>query len=110
MLMVPDLKVYLANFHTDMRRSYDGLALLVKQEMGKDIFTGDLFVFMSRRGDRVKALYWDRNGFCIWSKRLEKGSFRRPKVLGKVASMRLNELTLLLEGIELVHPQRLLAV
>jgi transposase len=110
MLMVPDLKVYLAIAPTDMRRSYDGLAQIVKQEMGKDIFTGDLFVFMSRRGDRVKALYWDRNGFCIWAKRLEKGVFRRPKIQGKVAAMRLNELTLLLEGIDLVHPQRLLSL
>lgn len=108
--MIPDVKVYLSSVPTDMRRSYDGLAQLVKQEMGKDVFTGELFVFMSRKGDRVKALYWDRNGFCIWAKRLEKGTFRRPKVHGKVAPMRLNELTLLLDGIELVHPQRLLAV
>lgn len=108
--MVPDVKVYLAIFPTDMRRSYDGLAQLVKQEMGKDIFTGDLFVFMSKRGDRVKALYWDRNGFCIWAKRLEKGVFRRPKVQGKVAPMRLNELTLLMEGIDLVNHHRLLAI
>jgi transposase len=108
--MLPDLKVYLATAPTDMRKSYDGLASLVKQEMGKDVFTGELFVFLSRRGDRVKALYWDRNGFCLWSKRLEKGVFRRPKIQGKVASMRMHELSLLLEGIDLTNRQRLAAI
>lgn len=52
-------------------------------------------------------LYWDLNGFCLWAKRLEKGAFRRPKIQGKVAKMRIHELSLLLEGIDLTHPQRL---
>ena len=90
MLMLPDVKVYLATVATDMRKSFDGLAALVKQEMKKDVLTGELFVFMSRRGDRIKVLYWDRNGFCLWAKRLEKGTFRRPKIQGKVAKMRIH--------------------
>jgi transposase len=110
MLMVPDVKVYLATVATDMRKSFDGLAQLVKQDMAKDVFSGELFVFFNRCGDRIKILYWDRNGYCLWAKRLEKGTFRRPKVHGKVAPMRLNELSLLLEGIDLTHPQRLIAV
>ncbi|HRE30513.1 MAG TPA: IS66 family insertion sequence element accessory protein TnpB, partial [Candidatus Berkiella sp.] len=70
-----------------MRKSFDGLAKLVKQEMSKDVFSGELFVFFNRSGDRVKILYWDRAGYCLWAKRLEKGAFHRPKVHGKVASM-----------------------
>ena len=107
MLLQPDVKVYLSTAATDMRKSYDGLAQLVKQEMAKDVFSGELFVFFNRSGDRVKILYWDRNGYCLWAKRLEKGTFHRPKVQGKVAPMRLNELSLLLEGIDLTHKQRL---
>jgi transposase len=107
MLMLPDVKVYLATAATDMRKSFDGLSALVKQEIKKDVLTGELFVFMSRRGDRIKVLYWDRNGFCLWAKRLEKGVFRRPKIQGKVAKMRVHELSLLLEGIDLTHAQRL---
>lgn len=83
--MMPDVKVYLATAHADMRKSFNGLAYLVKQELNKDLLSGELFVFISRRGDKVKILYWDRNGLCIWSKRLEKGLFRRPKIQGKVA-------------------------
>jgi transposase len=110
MLMLPDVKVYLATIATDMRKSFDGLAYLVKQEMSKDVFTGELFVFFNRPGNRVKVLYWDRNGYCLWAKRLENGAFRRPKVQGKVAPMRLNELSLLLEGIDLTDRQRLTPV
>ncbi len=110
MLMLPDVKVYLSTAVTDMRKSFDGLAQLIKQEMGKDVFTGELFVFFNRSANRVKILYWDRNGYCIWAKRLENGTFRRPKVQGKVAPMRLNELSLLLEGIDLTHKQRLTPV
>lgn len=107
MLMLPDVKVYLCTLATDMRKSFDGLAQLVKQEMSKDVFSGELFVFFNRSGDRVKVLYWDRNGYCLWAKRLENGRFRRPKLTGKAAAMRLNELSLLLEGIDLTHRQRL---
>jgi transposase len=110
MLMLPDVKVYLSTAVTDMRKSFDGLAQLIKQEMGKDVFTGELFVFFNRSANRVKILYWDRNGYCLWAKRLENGIFRRPKVQGKVAPMRLNELSLLLEGIDLTHKQRLTPV
>ena len=69
MFMMPEMKVYLASSATDMRKSYDGLARLIKDEIGKDVFKGELFVFMSKRKDRVKMLYWDRNG----SKGLRKG-------------------------------------
>lgn len=101
--MLPDVRVYLSTASTDMRKSFYDLAQLVKQEMGKDVFSGELFVFFNRSGDRVKILYWDCNGYCLWAKRLENGVFRQPKVQGKVAPMRLNELSLLLEGINLTY-------
>jgi transposase len=94
--------VYLALGATDMRKSYDGLAALVRAEMGEDVLSGHLFVFSNRHRDRLKVLYWDGSGLWVCAKRLEKGRFRwpSPDALGTV---RLNvaELTLLLEGIDL---------
>lgn len=110
MLMQPDVKVFIATFATDMRKSFDGLAILVKQDLKKEVFSGDLFVFFNRKRDRIKVLYWDRNGYCVWAKRLEQGVYRLPKVQGNVISMRTNELNLLLEGIDLTSKQRLVSL
>jgi len=110
MFMLPDVKVFIATGPTDMRKSFDGLATLVQQGLNKEVFSGDLFVFFNRKSDRVKVLYWDRNGYCIWAKRLEKGLFRLPKVQGKVIPMRANELALLLEGIDLTDKRRLRSI
>lgn len=110
MLMLPDVKVFISTQPTDMRKSYDGLAILVQQSLKKDVFKGELFVFFNRKSDRVKVLYWDRNGYCLWAKRLEKGVFRLPKVQGDVIPMRASELSLLLEGIDLTNPHRLVAI
>lgn len=93
-----------------MRKSFDGLAALVQQALKKETFNGDLFVFFNRKSDRVKILYWDRNGYCVWAKRLEEGVFRLPKAQGKVIPMHSNELSLLLEGIDLTNRQRLRAI
>lgn len=106
MLMQPDVRVFIATAATDMRKSFDGLACLVKQALKKETFSGDLFVFFNRKRDRVKILYWDRNGYCVWAKRLEAGVYRLPKVKGEVIPMRTNELNLLLEGIDLQHKSR----
>ena len=62
MFMMPEMKVYLASEPTDMRKSYDGLARLIKDEIGKDVFKGELFVFMSKRKDRVKMIFPGKNG------------------------------------------------
>jgi transposase len=106
MFVLPGVKVYISTLATDMRKSFDGLATLVKSQMGKDVFNGDLFVFFNRGNNRVKILYWDRNGYCMWAKRLEKGAFRQLKVEGKTAKLSMNELSLLLEGIDLTNKQR----
>ena len=106
----PSIKAYVATDATDMRRSIDGLSLLVQEVLQQDPFSGHLFVFCSKHGDKVKILYWDRNGYCIWYKRLERGVFRLPKVQSKVFTITPHELNLVLEGIDLTDKKRLSAV
>lgn len=103
------IKVYIATKPLDMRKSFDGMAALVTAQLQKDVYSGNLFVFLNKRQDRIKILYWDRNGYCFWYKRLEEGSFRMPKMTGNVYAVSSAELNLLLEGIELTHRQRLRA-
>jgi transposase len=71
-------KVYLAKDATDMRKSFPGLIALTEAVLRQEPSSGHLFVFLNRRRDLLKALYWDGTGFCIWAKRLERGSFQRP--------------------------------
>ena len=97
----PSVRVFLAAGVTDMRRSVDGLAALVTSVMALDPFTGHLFLFRNRRGDRLKILVWDRTGFWVMYKRLEKGTFAWPKT-GISGSVELTfpQLMLLLEGVD----------
>ena len=72
-------RVFLCTLPTDMRKSFDTLAALVQTHLGQDPLSGDLFVFRSKRGDRLKLLYWEESGYAIWYKRLEEGSFVLPR-------------------------------
>ena len=72
------VRVYLAKEPADMRKSFDGLYALVRDTLELDAFAGHLFVFANRRKDRVKILYWDRDGFAVWAKRLEQGTYAMP--------------------------------
>ena len=102
----PAIRIFVCTVPTDMRRSFDGLAAMVRHELGREPRTGHLFVFFNRRRDRVKLLYWDRTGYVIWYKRLEKGTFRPlPDRNGQV-ELESSELFLLLEGIELRSVRR----
>ena len=79
MLSVPSaVRIYLCREPTDMRRSFDGLAMIVQCIIKHDPLSGHVFVFRNKRGNMLKLLYWDRDGYAIWYKRLEKGSFKRP--------------------------------
>lgn len=106
-------RVFLCTLPTDMRKSFDTLACLVQQELGQDPLSGDLFVFRSRRGDRLKLLYWDEDGYALWYKRLEAGSFvlpvadgRREQVGDHGLVLRPAELAMLLDGIDLANARR----
>ena len=76
--LMPSIRIHLALAPADMRKSVDGLSALVASELGEDALSGHLFLFRNRRGDRMKAVYWDRNGFAVWYKRLERGRFSFP--------------------------------
>lgn len=94
-------KVFLAAGATDLRRSIDGLSLLVAAQLELDPLSGHLFVFCNRRRTIVKILYWDRNGFALWQKRLEKQYFIWPEVDAEVLEVGVRELTWLLEGLHI---------
>lgn len=98
----PSVRIFLATTPTDMRKGHDGLAALVQQQMGQDVFSGHLFVFVSRRGNRIKILTWDRGGFVLWYKRLESGRFKLPRVDQDEAVLQLesSELSMLVDGID----------
>jgi transposase len=96
-------KIYLCTTPADMRKGFDSLAALVKDFLGQDPLSGHLFLFIGRARDRLKILYWDADGFALWYKRLEEGTFRLPAASPDAASVELkaSELAMLLEGIDL---------
>jgi transposase len=103
MLSIPQpVRIYLCAAPTDMRKGFDSLAALVAEELGGDPLSGHLFVFRSRRGDRLKLLYWDRDGLVLYYKRLEQGVFRFPAPASnaKRVEVTAEELSLLLWGID----------
>lgn len=101
-------RIWLAAEAADMRSGFDRLAERVKTVIGEDPLSGHLFVFRSRRGDRLKILVWDRDGFVLWYKRLEKGVFKMPRVDGGARSveMRASELAMVLDGIDVSRLKR----
>jgi len=94
-------RVYLALGNTDMRKAINSLSILVQESMDLDPFSGHLFVFCNRRRNILKILYWDRNGFCLWSKRLEKHFFRWPESSNDVMKIDQRELMWLVDGLEI---------
>jgi transposase len=107
MITVPaSVRVYLAMGPTDMRKGFDGLSLLAQEVLRQDPFSGSLFVFRGKRGDLIKVLYWDGQGFCLFAKRLEKGRFIWPITREGVVTLTPAQLSMLLEGIDWRAPQR----
>jgi len=101
-------RYYLSLPPADMRKSYDGLSGLVRQGLGRDPLSGEVFIFLNRRRTMMKLLVWDRSGFVLWSKRLERGTFELPKKPDQGASLVLSweELVLILEGVFLGSVRR----
>ena len=105
----PSVKVFVATEPVDMRKQIDGLAALCRSTLELDPLCGHLFVFFGRRGDYGRILFWDRNGFCLFSKRLEKGRFTLPWDVpphAKRHEIEAAELALILEGIDLRGAKR----
>lgn len=97
------VRIYLCTVPADMRCGFDRLAALVREFLGHDPRSGHLFLFVSRGRDRLKLFYWDTDGFALWYKRLEEGTFRVPAATerGASAELKASELAMLLEGIDL---------
>ena len=109
MITLPSsVRIYLASKPTDMRKGFDGLMGLVRSVVHEDPLSGHLFVFVSRRADRVKILFWDRGGFVLYYKRLECGRFKVPHMGPGVEAVRMEatELAMLLSGIDFSRVRR----
>lgn len=103
--LASQLQFYLYNQPTDMRKSFDGLFGIIKASLKLDPLSGDVYVFMNKRRDKIKLLYWDQDGFWIFYKRLEQGTFQHPahQTDEKAVHLLYNELMMLLEGIDIKH-------
>ena len=109
MLSLPtNSRVYLHVAPTDMRKSFDGLCGLVQSAFQQNVLDGHLFLFLNRRRDCIKALFWDRDGLVLFYKRLEAGTFEMPKLTADQTKLELDaqQLTMLLAGVPLASPKR----
>jgi transposase len=111
MLSLPsNVRVFFCAQPTDMRKSFDGLMGLVSSVLDEDPLSGHLFLFVNRRRDKLKALFWDRDGLCIWYKRLEAGTWQLPRAgeAGDSLELDADQLALILRGIDLssAHKRR----
>jgi transposase len=102
------VKVLVATKPVDFRKGAEGLAALVREQIGADPFAGTIFVFRAKRSDRIKLIFWDGTGMCLFAKRLEDGEFRWPKVHDGVMRLTAAQLSALLEGLDWrrVHEMR----
>lgn len=103
---IENFKVYLKPGGTDMRKSFNGLTGIIQNEIKLDPYSRSLFVFCNRKGNLLKIVYWERNGFCIWQKRLEKDRFPWPRDEKSVLEITHEELNWLLNGIDFRRAHR----
>jgi transposase len=101
----PQIRVFLYRLPTDMRKSFNGLVALTESALKQDPLSGSFFVFLNRRRDRIKILYWGQTGFCIWYQQLQKGTYQLPAadVLEELETIEVtrSQLSLILDGIDL---------
>ena len=101
----PQVRVFLYRLPTDMRKSFNGLVALTESALKQDPLSGSFFVFVNRRRDRIKILYWGQTGFCIWYQQLQKGTYQLPAadVLEELETIEVtrSQLSLILDGIDL---------
>jgi transposase len=102
----PAVRVFVHTQPTDMRRSFDRLAWMAQEVLHQDPFSGHLFVFVNRAGDRMKILFWDRSGYALFYKRLEEGVFHLPAQEEAGVEIDVPRLTLILEGLDLSGAQQ----
>ena len=100
------VKVWLATGRTDMRKGFNGLALQVQEVLRRDPFSGHVFVFRGRRGDRLKVIWHDGQGACLFTKRLDRGTFLWPSVADGTVAISAGQMGYLLEGIDWRNPQK----
>jgi transposase len=98
-----EIKVLVATMPVDFRRQADGLAALVQEALRENPYSGAIYVFRSKRANRVKLLWWDGTGICLLSKRLENGQFRWPAITDGTMPLTQAQLSMLLEGLEWSH-------
>jgi len=103
-----NVRIYLCTTPTDMRKSFDGLSGLVQSVFQGSLLDGHLFLFVNRRQDRIKILYWDRDGLALWYKRLEAGTFEVPRAGADRSHVELDatDLAMLLSGVSLASAKR----
>ncbi len=94
------IRIFLRPGYMDMRKAANGLSIFVQEQLELDPLSGNVFLFCNKRRNIFKALYWDRNGFCVWKKKLEKDRFPWPKDGGEVAEISEQKLKWLLDGID----------
>jgi len=99
-------KIWIAAGVTDLRRGFTGLSATIQTALKENPFSGHVFVFRGRRGDLIKMLWWDGDGLCLFSKRLERGRFIWPQATDGTAMLTRAQLSMLLEGIDWRRPQR----
>jgi len=101
----PQIRVFLCRLPTDMRKSFHGLVALTESALMQDPLSGSLFVFVNRRRDRIKILYWGQTGFCIWYQQLQKGTYQLPDEASleerQAVEVTRSQLSLILDGIDL---------
>ena len=106
----PQIRVFLYRLPTDMRKSFHGLIALTEAELKQDPLSGSLFVFVNRRRDRIKILYWGQAGFCIWYQQLQKGTYQLPPDDSQDEQVTLevsrSQLSLILDGIDLISARQ----